>query len=165
MIGTFTTSQYADRRAYERADPYAVLVSKNLFTDAGLEWFWRMALGRLRDTEGGLNDELQSARIVVGNGERAFAGTDVSLAGELTHEAGMQPEYPEILGMRTDDTGVPAFGVRFCAVFGERDAIFDWRERGVVTAQGVLIDRSVGDQGRKVLGTVWKVEAELEITR
>jgi hypothetical protein len=47
------------------------------------------------------------------------------------------------------------------ATFGEQDAAFDWQERGVVSAQGVLIDRTVADQGRKVLGAIWQLEAAL----
>jgi hypothetical protein len=30
-----------------------------------------------------------------------------------------------------------------------------------VSAQGVLIDRTVADQGRKVLGAIWQLEAAL----
>jgi hypothetical protein len=43
------------------------------------------------------------------------------------------------------DEGLDAVEIVFAATFGETDAIFDWGERGVVSAQGILIDRSVAD--------------------
>jgi hypothetical protein len=128
MRGTFVTSKFADRAAFERREPYDVLTSHNSFTLVGMEWMWNMMIGNLRSSDGTLTDQLSSARVLVGNGDRPFAFTDERLAGDQTAQAP-----------------------------------FDWQERGVVTAAGVLIDRAVRDQGRKVLGAIWQVEARLRL--
>jgi hypothetical protein len=63
------------------------------------------------------------------------------------------------------DDGRGHSGISLLATFGEQEAAFDWQERGVVTAQGVLLDRAVRDQGRKVLGAVWQLQADLILDR
>lgn len=166
MIGTFAVTKYADRRHFEHDCPHDVVVSRNAFTNEGLRWMWSMLLGQERDAAGGLTDQLQSARIVVGNGTDPFSGTDRRLAGDQTAQADMVTGYPALLGMtNVGDEGLEVCRLTFRSTFGERDAIFDWQERGVVTAQGVLLDRAVSDNGRKVLGSVWTVEASLDLTR
>lgn len=140
-----------------------------MLTNAGLQWIWRMCAGELRGQDGGLTDELKSARIVVGDGDRPFQGTDTRLAGDQTAQAPLDPGYPMVLGMVDDGLGPDGEPVRcriaFSATFGEDAAIFDWQERGIITAQGVLLDRVVRDNGRKVLGAVWTVEATIDLGR
>jgi hypothetical protein len=113
-------------------------------------------------------------RMVIGNGADPFSPEDTRLAGDQTDQRPFDDGYPILVGPvdaegdpLPDGEGDPSVGIRvsFQATFGERDAIFDWQERGVVTAQGVLIDRSVSDQGRKVLGQVWVVQANLDLLR
>lgn len=169
MRGTFTTRKYESRQALVAGQPFEVVESRNSFTNAGLRWLWDMALGNLRDADGGLTDQLASARIIVGDGDREFNGSDTRLAGEQTDQAAMDAGYPALFGMvgpgydDQPDTEGAACRLVLRATFGEQQAIFDWQERGVVTAQGVLLDRSVKDQGRKVLGSVWVCEAALDL--
>jgi hypothetical protein len=149
MRGVFVIEKYRDAQARE---PYEIVRSTNAFTTVGLEWMWRMMLGELRDADGTLTDQLASARIVVGDGSREFAAGDERLAGEHTDQATL--DQPPV---------IDGASITMRATFGESDAIFDWQERGVVTAQGVLLDRSVADGGRKVLGSVWQVAATLTL--
>jgi hypothetical protein len=53
--------------------------------------------------------------------------------------------------------------VTFQATFGEEAANFDWLERGITSVQGVLIDRSVEDHGRKAPGSIWTLNAALDL--
>jgi hypothetical protein len=160
VIGRFTTLKYPDRPALEAGRPADVAVSYNRFTQAGLEWMWRMMTGELRDTQAGtLTDHLGSARLLVGNSSQAFAYQDTRLAGDQTAQAALDQGFP--LVQPYDDGDRQGVQLVLRATFGEQDAAFDWQERGVVTAQGVLIDRSVADQGRKVLGAIWQLEAAL----
>lgn len=162
MIGTFVTTKYADRAAFERREAYDVLTSTNRFTIGGMEWMWNMMIGNLRSSDGTLTDQLASARVLVGNGDREFAYTDDRLAGSETAQADLDAGFPTLERVVVDD--VPSgMQVIFRGTFGEDAAAFDWQERGVVTAAGVLIDRAVRDQGRKVLGAIWQVEARLRL--
>lgn len=155
MIGTFTTVKYGSREDFLHDRPLDVVVTHNEFTRVGMEWIWKMAAGQLRDSLTGLlTDSLASARIVVGNGSSEMSASDERLAGPQTDQAGMDDGYPQVGGN----------AITFQATFGERDAIFEWGERGVVSAQGVLLDRSVADGGRKPLGAIWTVQAVLELT-
>lgn len=166
MIGTFTVTKYVDRRHFEHDCPHDVVVTPNSFTDEGMRWIWDMILGNHRNADGTLTDQLQSARMVVGNSDAPFSGSQRRLDGDLTAQADMVTGFPTILGMtNVGDEDQQVCRTMFRAVFGEREAIFDWLERGVVTAQGVLLDRAVGDGGRKVLGSVWAAEASLDLTR
>jgi hypothetical protein len=162
MRGTFVTSKFADRAAFERREPYDVLTSHNSFTLVGMEWMWNMMIGNLRSSDGTLTDQLSSARVLVGNGDRPFAFTDERLAGDQTAQAPLDAGFPTIERVEGDE-GLDAVQVTFRGTFGEDQAAFDWQERGVVTAAGVLIDRAVRDQGRKVLGAIWQVEARLRL--
>lgn len=157
MIGRFTTRKFEDRAAFERRTPHDTHVSYNRFTQAGLEWMWNEMLGNLRQADGTLNDHLGSARLLVGNGSEPTAFSDTRLSGDQTAQVDSQTPVVERDGESETIAAV------FRGVFGENEAIFDWQERGVVTAQGVLIDRAVRDQGRKVLGAVWELEARLLI--
>jgi hypothetical protein len=155
VIGTFTTTKYDSRGAFIERRPSGVVVSRNSFTDVGLSWMWQMMTGLLRDpADGTLTDHLGKARLVVGDSAAPFSPADTRLAGENTAQAPL------------DSAPMISNGsVTFTATFGEDIGGFDWQERGVVTAQGVLLDRAVGDQGRKVLGAVWTLQAILELTR
>lgn len=168
MLGVFTTTKYDSRTAYEAGREDDVIVSTNRFTNVGLEWMWRMMAGLLRDGEGKVTDHLSAARLLVGNSSQEFDPSDTRLAGDLTAQAQLTEGYPVIEGpimLPSDDVVPNGWRIRFSALFGEDQAIFDWQERGVVTAQGVLLDRSVMDQGRKVLGAVWQLDAELTLGR
>lgn len=165
MIGTFVTAKFVSRADYERNAPTEVLTSTNRFTDAGLMWMWQMMSGQLRNADGTVTDHLGSARLLVGNGSREFEGTDQRLVGPDTAQAELDPGMPTIVGMVQGDEGRDACRIVFRATFGEDAANFEWAERGVVSAQGVLLDRSVEDQGRKVLGQIWTLEASLDIDR
>lgn len=50
------------------------------------------------------------------------------------------------------------------ATFGDSDANFEWRERHVISRDGVLVDREVHDHGRKAQGAEWTLEATLQLT-
>lgn len=155
MEGIFTT------RKYDRAGRlHDVLVCRNGFTAVGMEWMWSMMTGLLRDEQGQLTDHLAGARVVVGSGTDGFQFGDEALRGAETAQAVLdgQPQIRRVVD--GDGAGVE---IVFAATFGERDGVFDWAERGVVTEQGVLIDRAVSDQGRKPLGVVWTVEAALRL--
>lgn len=162
MIGTFTTFKYDDRAAFERREASDILVSTNRFTVAGMTWMWNMMIGNLRSSDGTLTDHLANARVLVGNGDRPMAFTDERLAGDLTAQAGLDAGFPTVAAIEGDE-GMDAVEVTFRGTFGEDQAVFDWQERGVVTSAGVLIDRAVRDQGRKVLGAIWQVEARLRL--
>lgn len=161
MRGVFTTTKYDSRAAFERGDVADELVSRNSFTNVGLQWMWQMMAGQFRDADGTLTDHLGAARIVVGDGSRPFDLRDERLAGEETAQAALDPGYPGVALQAPGEDGHAAGVITFLATFGEDQAIFDWQERGVVTARGVLLDRAVGDQGRKVLGAVWQLRADL----
>lgn len=154
MRGRFVTSKYA-RGA---AEPYEVLCSTNAFVLVGLEWLWTVATGGLRNDQGGMTDHLGKGRLIVGDGTQPVDAHDERLAGGQTAWAELDDGFPRI--QRTED------GVMLVlrATFGEDVANFDWHERGVTSVQGVLIDRSVEDHGRKAPGTVWTLEAQLELT-
>jgi hypothetical protein len=164
MIGRFVTTQYDDRAAFERREPSGVHVCYNRFTLAGMEWMWQMMFGQLRSSDGTLTDHLGNARIVVGNGDQEVSFQDSRLSGQETAQADLDAGFPTIQRVGTEDPDIPdAVEAVFRATFGEDVAAFDWQERGVVTAQGVLIDRAVRDQGRKVLGAIWQLEARLRL--
>lgn len=148
MKGTFTTLVYKTRADHEAGRLYKAMYSLNDFTNVGYEWIWRRVAG----LEG---DSLADARIAVGTGGTIFTGGEVSLQGDQTAEAPLDAGFPVIDGQR----------ITLQATFGEREGVFDWLERGVMTPGGLLLDRAVGDQGRKVFGAVWVVVAELELAR
>lgn len=50
------------------------------------------------------------------------------------------------------------------ATFGETDANFEWRERLVISRDGVIVDREAHDHGRKAQGSEWTLEATLQLT-
>lgn len=162
VIGRFTTTQYESRSDFEHERPSALHVSHNRFTVVGMEWMWNMMAGYLRSSDGTLTDHLGNARIIVGNGTRGFEFSDERLAGDQTAQAQLDNGYPQIRRVAGDE-GPDAVEIVFAATFGETDAIFDWQERGVVSSQGVLIDRAVSDGGRKPFGAVWSVEAALRL--
>lgn len=161
MIGRFTTRCYDSRADYIAGRASAIHDSFNSFTDAGLQWMWEMMAGNLRNEDGTVRDHLASARLVIGNGTREFAPSDERMAGQETAQAELRGGFPAISIASDEGLGV----IRFEAVFTEDQGVFEWQERGVVTAQGVLLDRAVGDQGRKPLGAVWELGAELQIGR
>lgn len=130
-----------------------------MFTNAGLEYFWRCILGEETGT-------LAKAEIVVGNGQAPFSPDDRSMSGD---EIARRPldEYPGFgwnedaaLDMPDDEETLLVITLR--ATFGEGVANFEWRERGVVVGD-ILIDRTVSDQGRKASGAVWEAEATLSL--
>lgn len=152
MRGTFTTVKYADRLAYAAGRPADVLVSHNAFVTVGLNWMWQVLAGLVRNEQGLMSDHLGKARLIVGNGDTPVQPTDERLAGQDTAYAELD-QPPAVTGRL----------ITFRATFAEDAANFDWRERGVTSVQGVLIDRSVADQGRKAPGTIWTLEAALEL--
>lgn len=162
VIGRFTTTQYDCRSDFERSRPSGILVSHNRFTLVGMEWMWNMMAGYLRSSDGTLTDHIGNARLVVGNGDRPFEPTDERLAGDQTAQASLDNGYPQVRRVAVED-GPQAAEIVFSATFGEREGIFDWAERGVVSSQGILLDRAVSDQGRKPFGAVWTVEAALRL--
>lgn len=157
MIGTFTTTKFADRAAFNARRPSDVCVSRNAFVDVGLELMWSILIGGVRNDAGGLSDHLGKGRLIVGDGDTPVTRGDTRLAGENTAWAELVDGYPAI---RRTDSGVM---IVLQSVFGEDNANFDWRERGFTSVQGVLIDRSVDDQGRKAPGSIWTLEAQLEL--
>lgn len=146
MRGQFTTWMYHCRADVERARPYCITIHHNDFTNVGMEWMWRKMVGLMPD-------DLSQAHIVIGDSGAVFTGGEEKLVGTNQSARPLMEGYPQINGAR----------IMLRAEFGERDGIHEWAERGVVVPSGVLIDRSVADQGRKVLGAVWIVEAELEL--
>lgn len=158
MRGTFVTSKFPDRAAWIAQRPSQVQASRNSFTLNGLELLWRILTGQERNEQGGLSDHLGKARLIVGNGQTPANPADVRLAGTQTAYAELDENYPQIQRL---DSGV-ALILR--GTFGEQAGNFEWRERGVSSIQGQLIDRAVADQGRKAAGSIWTLEAALELT-
>lgn len=150
MRGVFRTTKFASRADFDSGQPLAVSEVHNTFTAVGLEWMWGVMLHRV-------NDQLESARLLVGDGAREFDSGDTRLAGENTAQTDAEPP---VLSLESDGSFAR---LTLRGTFGEPDANFEWLETGVVSAQGVLIDRAVGDQGRKVFGSIWVTEAQLEI--
>lgn len=165
MKGTFKTVTYDSRADYVAQRPSSLFVQHNDFTAVGLEWLWSVALGNLRAQDGGMLDHLDNARLVVGNGDAAFSVKDTRLAGAETAMAELDEGFPRADGMIDpgDDGGPSAYRVTFQGTFTEFEANFDWRERGLVSSQGVLIDRSVSDQGRKAPGTIWTTSVSIDL--
>lgn len=164
MIGVFTTTRYDSRRDFDERRPSGVHVSRNHFTEVGVKWMWEMMAGRLRSDDGTLTDHLGSARMVVGNSDLSFVPNQERLQGDQTAQAGLDSGFPVVSTQILDDLSRAVGAITFRATFGEQDGNFDWREQGIVSAQGVLIDRAVGDGGRKVLGSVWVAEGTLELS-
>ena len=160
--GTFTTIKFDCREDFERQRPSGLHVARNEFTVVGLEWMWRMALGELRNDEGGLSDHLSKARLIVGDSDEPWTEAQERLVGEQTAYATLDDGYPRRDGMVQTDEG-RACRVTFQATFGEDAATFDWLEAGVTSVQGVLIDRSVADRGRKAPGSVWTLNSALDL--
>jgi hypothetical protein len=148
MKGTFHTYVYPTRADYEAGRLWRHWTFTNDFTNVGYEWMWR----RMSGLE---SDDLSRATIVVGDGGGVFTGGEMQLQGAQQAARSLDEGYPKIAGPK----------ITFQATFGERDGAFDWMERGIVTPGGVLLDRAVGDSGRKVFGAVWVVQAELELGR
>lgn len=165
MIGTFTTRTFNSRLDFEAGRVADIVVSRNKLTNVGMKWMWDAMCGNLRSADGTILDHLGAARIVVGNGDTAFAPEDERMRGDQTDQAPLDTGYPRIEGPVEFDDDADGYRLVLRSTFGEGQGIFDWRERGVVTAQGVLLDRSVMDQGRKVLGAIWQIEATLELVR
>jgi hypothetical protein len=167
VIGTFTTTRFDSRRDFDERRSSGAYVCRNHFTEIGVRWMWEMMTGRLRSSDGTLNDHLGSARLVVGNGDLAYAPEQSRLTGDQTAQADMDNGFPLTSVEMTDvgeDLRLPVGRITLRAVFDENTGNFEWREQGVVTAQGVLIDRAVGDAGRKPLGAVWETQAVLELS-
>lgn len=148
MKGSFTTLKYRSRRDFNDGRFYCASYSHNDFTNVGYEWMWRRMVGEVEDS-------LAGAFIVVGDGGGLFTGGDVQLQGQQQASRPLDAGFPMVEGAK----------ITFQATFGERDGAFDWMERGISTPGGVLLDRAVADQGRKVFGAVWVVQAELELAR
>lgn len=146
MIGTFTTWMYDSRQDQILERPSGVHIAHNDFTNAGMNWMWSKMVGLMPD-------DLSQAQIVIGDSGATFTGGEEKLVGTNQSARPLMQGYPQVVGTR----------ILLRAEFGERDGIHEWAERGVVVPSGVLIDRAVADQGRKVLGAVWVVEAELEL--
>jgi hypothetical protein len=164
VIGTFKTREFDSRADFEAGRVSRLHVCHNRLTDAGLEWMWKMMTGLLRAGDGTTTDHLGAARIVVGDGGLEFDRRQTRLQGGDTAQAPLDSGFPRFdpLMIEGEVTGLSAV---FQSTFGERDAAFEWRERGLVSAQGVLIDRAVADQGRKVLGAIWQTEVILDLAR
>jgi len=146
VIGTFTTRMYDSREDQILELPSGVHVVRNAFTNVGMNWMWMKMVGLMPD-------DLSQAHIVVGDSGATFTGGEERLVGTTISSAPMMEGFPQVTGTK----------ILLRAEFGERDGIHEWAERGVIVPSGVLIDRAVADQGRKVLGAVWVVEAELEL--
>lgn len=164
MRGTFITRKFDSRSDFEAGRMAEEVVSTNRFTNVGLEWMWKTLAGIHRAADGHMTDHLGSARIVVGSGDTPFTPQDERLRGDMTDQVELDSGYPRIEGPIELPDEALAFRIVFRSTFGEDKAAFDWMERGVVTAQGVLLDRAVMDQGRKVLGAVWQLEAVLDLS-
>jgi hypothetical protein len=87
-----------------------------------------------------VREDLEGGTIMVGDGDGKTASAPIEMAFV--------------------DDGL----VRVSATFGESDAVFEWRERAVLTKDGIVFDVETEDGGRKILGAVWDVEVEIEIT-
>jgi hypothetical protein len=49
------------------------------------------------------------------------------------------------------------------ATFGEQVANFDWLERDIITANGLVLDHDEEDLGRKAEGAIWRLDAGIEL--
>lgn len=104
-----------------------------------------------------LRELLEGGTVVVGNGNEAETSDDRELSGD--QQASAPIDSVEVMG--DFDDGPPRVVVR--GTFGEESANFEWRERGIRNKDGVMIDRVVADQGRKVPGAIWTLEASIEL--
>lgn len=62
-----------------------------------------------------------------------------------------------------DSAAVENGALTLVATFGEQDANFEWAVTEILSAQGVVVDREVRDNGRKAAGAVWTSETVLEL--
>ena len=88
------------------------------------------------------------------------AHTDDAIAGGMirVHGATGSAEAPiETVAVAADGSLVAT------ATFGEQEAVFDWVAQELLSAQGVVIDRTEGDAGRKPFGAVWVVRSTIEL--
>jgi hypothetical protein len=120
------------------------------FTVQGLDWMSELAVSNL-----------EGATIVVGNGNTEEQPQDAELAGEMTASA--QVQEIEYVGRIKLESGEERHRLILRATFDEEVANFEWSERAVRLADGRMIDRVVQDQGRKVSGQIWAVEAALDL--
>lgn len=108
-----------------------------MLTPEGAKAIWEIiALGG--------EDRLSGGTIIVTDGDKNTASAPFTIEG-------IEP--------RTD--GNVRLALR--AEFGEDAGNFEWRERHVVTAKGVVLDREIRDSGRKVQGAVWEVGVDLDL--
>lgn len=105
----------------------------------GLRRFWEILAGQS-------DDSLKDGVVVVSNGDEADEQTASAPFDSLT--------------LSTED-GVERLTV--VARFAPDQGNFDWRIQEVQTAQGIVLDRTEGDLGRKAPGAVWTTAAELDL--
>lgn len=61
------------------------------------------------------------------------------------------------------DISVTEGTLTLTAVFGEQDANFEWTTAEVLSANGVVVDLELADNGRKAAGAVWTYETALQL--
>lgn len=92
-------------------------------------------------------------QIAAGQSQDSLAGGAIEVANGTERALSQLDAEPVVEGK----------ALTVVATFGETDANFEWSERRVLSAAGVVIDVDATDQGRKAPGSVWVIEAEIEL--
>lgn len=120
-----------------------------MVTVEGLNWIWQALPSRLAD-----------ASLRVGDGT-TMAEARLSRAPEYVGVLTGQPE-PSEGGEPDESETVTLVRVSLQAEFGPDEANTDWSVTEVVV-EGVVVDRTEGDSGRKVAGSTWTLQTYLDL--
>lgn len=80
--------------------------------------------------------------------------------GAIVVTDGEQSASVTIEKVTIDDDGA---SVLVQGTFGEDAANFEWKQRKVVTAKGIVLDLDEEDGGRKAKGSVWSLGVSLDL--
>ena len=129
------------------------VVEGNVFLNEGVEFIWRAVTG----VSGLTYFNSANAHVGVGDGTAPETSDQTGLQGTNKYYKRVDSGYP-VISLNT---------IRFRATFGPDEANFDWREWTVANGNSdaaVNLNRKVQDMGRKVQGTTWTMEVQLQIT-
>ena len=147
-------TKYENDAAFERGECYQrVEFENNLLLNEGIQLMLDLLIGG-----GGTVFSNANAYIGVGDDTTAAAATQTGLQA-ATNKAyvGMEATYPQ----RTGQT------VTFRSVFGSSVGNFSWQEFTIANGSSdaaVNLNRKVEDQGAKVSGQTWTLDAEITIS-
>jgi hypothetical protein len=81
----------------------------------------------------------------------------------IVRDGDNEPDEAQQAKAAIESVAVDGAQATVTASFSEGEANFDWRQRLVASASGVIVDFLEQDMGRKAPGAVWNVEAVLEL--